>query len=346
MEKGKKERIFTYLAALAVLLALPACRRERADFGLADFEQGRLDPVPLVSDFSGVLGNPSGLVSCGPDMLVLTEPMKEKQLLLLDLRQGTACESVSQGRGPGEILYAWALSQKNGQVFVYDAPGGKLLFPEIPGRDDGRGVEELRVPDGVMFPRLAGMREGYAALSPFGSGNRLTLLDEEMRTTSDIPFPDGYACDGFEPDNDMFQSLLGCSPASDRIVTACRAAPYVDIYTSSGALVRHLQGPNVFTASFKEEDRGGGRIRTQEPMYFVYAGLSVSDEAFMLGYDGSGYVDEKSRIGMLLLFDLDGKPLKRYDLPEPLSAFDVDWESRIVYGIPGEGAPRIVAYSF
>lgn len=80
----------------------------------------------------------------------------------------------------------------------------------------------------------------------------------------------------------------------------------------------------------------------QDPAICTFSGLSVSKDYFMVGYAGS----EESKIAALLLFSLDGVPLFKFELSEELMSFDVDWNDKMIYGIPSEGEQRIVAYSF
>jgi len=342
-----KDSVSRTLIYLAIFLVFPACHRECPDFNLKDFPVGNMTPVTLVSDFSSYLGNPSRLVCLEGDMLGLSEPMKEKQLALLDLRRGTMQELVNQGRGPGEVLMVWDLSYKKGTIQVYDIAGGKILSLEVPGDHAPSKIEETRLPaDLVNSLRIVQTRSGYAALSPSAKGSRMTMCDKKLTQVREIPFPEEFTHGLFAPDNDMFQSLIAYSERADRIVTACQTAPYIEIYDSAGALVHHIQGPFVFTGTFRDEEQGGAHVRSQEQTIYTFAGLSVSEERFMLGYDGHGYIDENSHIDDLLLFDFEGRPLKRYELPESWSMFDVDWKDQIVYGIPSEGRPRIQAYSF
>jgi len=331
-----KDNVSRFFLCLAILI-FQACHRECPDFNLRDFPLGNLTPVTLVSDFSFYLGSPSRLICIEGDMLGLSEPMKEKQLTLLDLRRGTMQELVNQGRGPGEALVAWDLSYENGTIQVYDIAGGKVLSCGVPGDYAPSEIEETRLPTELVNSlRIVQTRSGYAALSPPANGSRMILYNKELTQVREIPFPKEFTHGQFAPDNDMFQSLIAYSERADRIVTACQTAPYIEIYDSDGAMVHHIQGPFLFN----------GTIRDNEQTKYTFAGLSVSEEEFMLGYDGHGYIDENSHIDDLLLFDFDGRPLKRYELPESWSMFDVDWKDQIVYGIPSEGCPRIQAFSF
>lgn len=320
-----------------------ACKYEHPDFTLEDFPSRKLQKVELVWDCSSALGIPAKMMYCEEDRILVTEPMREHQLTLLNLRAGNATEFLNQGRGPGEVLYAWDLSGKGGRPFVYDAPGEKILFYNLATQGRPVMTEEVQLSGTKsMYPRITGTNNGYVALSGLGSGMRLTLLNERLEKYKEVPFPDGYECGDLMPDNEIFPSWIGYCVEKDRIVVACQKAPYIDIFEGSGSLIRHLLGPVAFRSEFKEVIRGGGRTVVQDPAICTFSGLSVSKDYFMVGYAGS----VESKIAALLLFSLDGVPLFKFELSEELMSFDVDWNDKMIYGIPSEGEQRIVAYSF
>lgn len=322
------------LLTLLVLFATISCSRGSVDFTLNDFPVGEICAVDLKDDFSSAIMKPSKIMTIGKDSLLLIEPMKDRQLLFLDISSGESFELLNRGNGPDEALYAWDIFMKGSRCVVYDGPGNKLLFySTLLNGDEADSVVRMAGP--VMnYPKIAGAADGFVALSSFSSGNRLTILDDRMNEIAEVPFPEAYYRISQKPDNESFQSQLSVTDAGDRIITACMDAPFLDVYSATGDLVRHLAGP--FASHGAETD---------EKIY-TFSCLSAFRGVFMVGYDGHGNIDGRSHISELLLFDSDGHPIKRYTLPENLQMFDVDWNTNMVYGISSDGEPGIRAFCF
>lgn len=329
------------ISLFVAVVLVAACNRVELDFTMDSFNEGALIRESLPYDFQDLLGNPSGLVWLGNDKIAVMEPMKTKQIAILDVDNGAVVNVAQSGGGPEEILTAWQVIPKNGKWFVYDPVGEQSLFFAYDGG-------ELIMPPykesvGGMYLRVCGIDNGYVAFSlPDLESSRLTFYDNDWTKVGVASFHSDFFRDGLNPTNDMFQSLIGYSKAKDRIVTACLGAPYIDIYQGDGTLFKHLRGPREDRNEFREVKLpNGGVMQICDSMEPFYGGLSVSDDRFMVGL-----LNADNAISVFLVFDMKGSPIVRLIPDLPILAFDVDWVDETIYSLVYENEPRLVKYHF
>ena len=330
---------------LCSLWVIAGCSANYTDYSLNDFAPATLTPCSLSSSFEYYLGQPARLTVINSETLFVLERQKEKQVTVLHLRDGQTEEFVNQGNGPQEVLVSWDLGFKDGEVFLLDPMKSKILFLEE--KDSLFSVDrEQSLPEGRSYMAFLGTKHGFVAMDGRDRSTRLELLDDACQSIQRIPFPEGYDSGEIAPSNNLFQSIAGYSWRKDRIVTVCMTAPYIDLYDGNGKLIRHLEGPVPFNSTFKEVVRGQAKMVIQEPDTQIFDDISVGSDYFMVGYCNEKQDGPMPSIHTLLSFDLNGKPYKKYPLPEDLSQFDVDWENSIIYGVSRGSEPRIVAYRF
>lgn len=255
----------------------------------------------------------------GNETLILAGNGPKHILYSLDIKSNEGRGLVNRGKGPGEALSGWSIFKADdGDLFLHSASDAKLL--QMHSTNGGFELVEERNME-TMPLRLRRLN-GKTLIMPMNlPGIRFQLLDEEGNEVMSVPFPDSYSTDNNAKANNLaFQSLLEVSPDGNVIVTAGLSSPYLDIYSSTLELVTHFHGP------FSDDDK------------FCFSGLSVGPKGVV-----AGVADDKGNTGMLLQFDLKGKPLKKYELPKPVSAFDVDWGTGRVFGLSIETG-EIICY--
>jgi hypothetical protein len=144
-------------------------------------------------------------------------------------------------------------------------------------------------------------------------------------------------------DNKMFYKFGYTAGANDRIFACYTFGDIIEIYDgATGDLIKRRYGPNknkprpevkdrkidgTAVKSIKSVGPGSGNIA------YHTAPVTAGNEVFVV-YVGAPY--EKTVRGQwnrMFVFDLEGNPLRIYNLDIPIGYYAVDAEKRIIYGI-------------
>jgi hypothetical protein len=111
----------------------------------------------------------------------------------------------------------------------------------------------------------------------------------------------------------------------------------IKIYDIERNLMRRRQGSNKYQLKLRKIlTRGGytyGSVRNETyQSYSHFSPVRVGDEIFVL-YFGDLYQNYEERCDRILVFDMDGNPLRIYKLKTPIISFTVNSKKRIIYGI-------------
>lgn len=136
----------------------------------------------------------------------------------------------------------------------------------------------------------------------------------------------------------------------DKIAICYYMTDLIEIYNSTGTLLKRIHGPEHFFSYFTEVQNGGdissipvkGKNRDS-----YFSPKNGGDHIFVL-YNG-GYVDEKghsSSCKKLFSFSWEGVPENIYLLNDPIFTFCVDEKQKKIYGISDVPEFHIVEYKY
>ena len=335
---------FLRLSTFSLLaLLIVSCNNNIGDFTLSDFRDDLLSPVNSSISLEELSLDPARMIYHPAGFLIIAGNSEKPLLSILDLSSGKIQKIINKGRGPGELLGIWLINLAGEELVLHGLDERKILHLAL-GKDRLFFIKkELIVPE--YYGRISPFKNGYVGLPMQKEGTIMCVLDSTAKVISTIPYPDYYSRNGIPGNNSVYQCNINCDSGKDRIIVSYKSIPFIDTYNSSGSLIAHRQGPELFEWSLSRKEIGGGaHIYLQQPSIRTYnRGIILPDHSWMTQYYPVG---EKGTT-YLLWFDPSGKPLKKYLLPEQAGLYSVDWTSRRLYLVVSEHErPSLKVYSF
>lgn len=126
----------------------------------------------------------------------------------------------------------------------------------------------------------------------------------------------------------------------------------IEIYDLKGNLIERMQGPECFFSAMKEMSLEDGIQKVSsvagETRDAYLCPLLSGDKVYVL-YSGRVFSRDRSLsaylLNHLLVFDLDGKPYKHYQLSTPIYTFTIDEIHQVLYGLSFEPEYHLVKYN-
>ncbi len=250
----------------------------------------------------------SRILYCGGNRLLVGGNQTGQVLRTVDLEAANCSRLVFRGRGPIEAIMCWDLFKVSDTEYYLCSGTADSRVLCLSYADGG-----FEIVDKKQFPpfmRVRSLGDNFLFL-PIGRPERFLLTDKSGTEIRSVPFPSVYEEMKNNPlGNLKMQCLLEVSPEKNLIVTAGMSYPYLDIYSSDFELLAHVKGP------FEDDART------------CFYTLRVGTDGIM-----AGMTNENGAISALLLYDLEGNPVRRYNLPEPISTFDIDWKGERLFAL-------------
>lgn len=142
---------------------------------------------------------------------------------------------------------------------------------------------------------------------------------------------------------DVFAAGLNLSENGSRLILNYYNSDYIDLYDTTGELIKRVQGPDTFYPELTSKSVGGGMITTTtKKARRAYRSIAKMDKDIFLLYDGGLASREGYHVNRLFRFDQNLVPLQAYQLETPIFNFDIDWKSGLIYGLTHEIEGSIV----
>lgn len=135
--------------------------------------------------------------------------------------------------------------------------------------------------------------------------------------------------------NTAFLGWYTPSKDGENIILSYLNTDFLDLYSKNGNLLKRIQGPDFFDPAVKSVTKfKGTMIVPNDNAYHAYSSARMDkDEVYVL-YEGKNIIEEGGyHKNLLFLFNKQLKPQTLFDLEQPIFAFDIDWKTRVLYGL-------------
>lgn len=331
--------ISTYSLFLLLLL-LTSCKKETGYENAETFTMEEFGPAIALQGETVELDQPLLM----PRWLLLVDSMllvenRHTEFLLhkynLASRKKTG-ECIPFGSGPNELTLFKHIQQDDSSIYISD---GQLRTVLVYDKDnlcyDSLPVPRKSITLDDAISSVQHIHGGYmtTTMNPFNQ--RLLFFNEEGEITeSKGDYPSlAKNMSGVEKVEGFLAEAV-YSPASQRIFLFYQQTDLIEIYDLDGNLHKRMHGPEQFFPHVKEKSLGDGYSRVapihgkSKEAYFIP--LAVGDEIYV-AYSGVLRENKRPDLTTLLVFSAEGKPLRKYELSEPILTFVVDPQTKDIY---------------
>jgi len=145
-----------------------------------------------------------------------------------------------------------------------------------------------------------------------------------------------------------YQGFMAYRHQSDQIVVGTRHADFIEIYASDEGRSSLTHGPRQFVPIYDWEMKGNtpGMIQVPE-MRFGYVNVEIAGNRIYALYSGDTQSEDNGLAYMgseLLIFDLEGRPVRHYTLDREIISIEVSKSGSVVYASVLHPKPLIVRY--
>ncbi len=268
---------------------------------------------------------------------------------------------IKQGEGPNEQISAQTLQYKSDEkkLFVLDNQKKRVFVYSIDSLLDlssptALPIESIKIQTPSLRRSLVVGANKILDFRPNFNKDTIAIFNFYDRAgafkyaAGDYPSGDRkYA--PYEL-NDAFYGGLSFSKNGDRILLDYYTCDILDLYDTSGILIRRIQGPDIFSPDYVSESVAGGKGTMTGPTKKAKDGYSapaiMGDNYIFVLYDGELASKDDEHQNKLFQFDKNLNPMINYDLDIPILSFDVDLKTRTIYALTHKAEGSIVMYKF
>lgn len=285
------------------------------------------------------------------DSLLFTIDVNTKYFVhVYNLNSGSMIsENILLGNGPGEMISADFCPTFNSDLCLLELDKKEIRKYSI------ADFLSKKNPTPSSTIKLSKLSDAVSILStnrivgadPFNAKNKFNFFDAKgvlIETKGEYfsyktDYTDQEIIRGFE--------FKYTTNFKNRIFLTHLNADIIEIYDLKGNLLKRIQGPDIFFPNVKERRIGNATIvGPQKGSRDAYNGLkSGGNEVFVL-YSGREVGNSETIFDQLLVFNWDGKPLRRYKLNHSTPFIEVDPKNRIIYGIVTSPDNHLVKYKY
>lgn len=293
-----------------------------------------------------------------PRRLLLTDSMllvenRHTKLLLhkynLTSRKKTG-ECIPFGSGPNELTLFKHMQQDDSSIYISD---GQLRTVLVYDKDnlcyDSLPIPRQSVTIDDAISSVQHIPNGYVATTMNPFNQRLLFFNANgtvEETKGDYPVL-AETMSGVEKVEGFLAEVV-YSPASRQIFLFYQQTDLVEIYDLTGNLIKRMHGPDQFFPHVKEKSLGDGYSKVSpiheksKEGYFIP--LAVGDEIYV-AYSGALRENKRPDLTTLLVFSAEGKPLRKYELSEPILTFVVDPQTKDIYATSDNPEYHLIKFS-
>lgn len=303
---------------------------------------------------------PTGELSMPTDLyyadgkLLLVNDMTPRIMQVYDLEKHMFTgEFLFRGKSKNEVLLVNNLTvdPAKGMLMVNDISSRKLLLYDLSDLDRPENLLPARVIETAGGYDNAFLRKDGMILYTFENyedHDRIRLADTlgtvhasfaPYAQVNDKPVDCGYA---------VFTPQFVVNEALGRIAFSSNSTDVLDIYSMDGSLAVSLSGPDHFDAEYQIHTNGPyTSVAPTKRGRCAYFKLKARGDLIWALYSGDLY-DEFDCCKYIMSFDWEGRPVDCFTYEGVLMGFDVDPESRTIYGLQPtpEGETRILVYEY
>jgi len=348
---------FVNLVSILFLTSFWACtnlKNEILDFNDSSFVQSVLmSNGVIINNESLFLEYPRSIRFHPDSFLIIEETNAQNLIKIIDLKDGSVQELITQGRGPGEMLVPWGISLFGEDLYAFCAQLKRVIILTPDRNRKFEIIKELSIQE-TQTDRFYPLNTNlYICLDGnYDSDKRLIYLDNEGRIISKTgDFPEFVNPTEAIANNEIFSSSIAGRPDGEKFVLACRKTDIIEIYNTRKGLEKRLHGPIGIELTIHAQKVGPGFMIRTDPHYSTFRETIAGEDEFWVGF--LGYKFEKGKQPpsagayhkIIYCFDWNGNPLRRILFRFPVISFDVDWDNKVLYTITWEREdPEIIYY--
>ena len=288
------------------------------------------------------------------DSLLIVQNIRTNKLLYvynMNTRKKVG-EFISRGSGPDDLLNIKDMQLVDFDLFItdnlkraiykYDIASFHALTDNI--------IPTQRIAIDEYFFHLAYIGNGYVATAMNPDNKRLVFYNSNGKiefTAGDYPYF-GRELTNIEKMESFNNSFIAICQKHKRIYLFGMTTDLIEIYDFNGVLIKKLHGPEQIFPQVKEirSSDGASRISALEKSIFTFSRPQIIDDEIYVAYSGERYIIDEERVPIhhILVFDMDCKPLRRYELSKSIVAFTVDSETKTIYATSNVPEYHIVVF--
>ena len=371
MKMSDSQRIMVVALCMLSLLLAVGCAQKGPLSGdyidMTDCDVPTVQAVEVPHGLDETLAYGATDIRLADSILLIARQYSDLFIHLTDLRSGETVAKVQHvGRGPGEAVntfyigvsedgeYFWAHDMQLGRINVYrmsdvlsgnGLPSRSVTFED---RFSQGHVKDVVMAEGRIYTAPEGITDDVSRFVVYDSTfNNPQGMGEwpALEGTAGLPGP-AYSS--------VFEGSLVYIPEADRLAVAHYYEPLVSIYSMDGTLLSNTWGPDGFMQEFSVNENNatqygdvvmyGSMVGWGEDVRSLYSTLRSHEGRLYALFTGErmsavpedAAVEEPAAGSRIMVLDSNGVPLEEIRTDRVLMRFDIDPETRDIWGFDGD----------
>ncbi|MCD8041576.1 MAG: TolB-like 6-bladed beta-propeller domain-containing protein [Tannerellaceae bacterium] len=299
------------------------------------------DPVEITLQPAGIQDIPlmARKIVVHDSLLIAYSMGSENLIYTYNLNTGEKLnEYISYGSGPGEMIGISAFQKRDSFLFTSCIQTQSISFipfsyftKENPSVED---ISRFYLEDDAdgLTPVSADQVVGLSFHPEKERFNFYTGKGKLIRSCGE--YPDfGEDLTALEQTHG-FTSTLCFNSHTGRFYSFCKTSDLVEVFDTSGNLIKRWHGPDQFFPKVKQQSLGGTLVRASiEGSRDAYFEPSAMGDQVIAIYSGTSALENRN---WLFVFDASGNPVKYFQLDEKVFTFAVDETNTTIYVVTFE----------
>ncbi len=371
MKMSDSQRIMVVALCMLSLLLAVGCAQKGPLSGdyidMTDCDVPTVLAVEVPHGLDETLAYGATDIRLADSILLIARQYSDYFIHLINLRSGETVAKVQHvGRGPGEAVntfcagvsedgeYFWAHDMQLGRINVYrmsdvlsgnGLPSRSVTFED---RFSQGHVKDVVMAEGRIYTAPEGITDDVSRFVVYDSTfNNPQGMGEwpALEGTADLPAP-AYSS--------VFEGSLAYIPEAGRLAVAHYYEPLVSIYSMDGTLLSNTWGPDGFMQEFSVNENNatqygdvvmyGSMVGWGEDVRSLYSTLRSHEGRLYALFTGErmsavpedAAVEEPAAGSRIIVLDSNGVPLEEIRTDRVLMRFDIDPETRDIWGFDGD----------
>ena len=371
MKMSDSQRIMVVALCMLSLLLAVGCAQKGPLSGdyidMADYNIPVVQAAEIPHGLDETLAYGATDIRLTDSILLIARQYSDYFIHLINLRSGETVAKVQHiGRGPGEAVntfyigvsedgeYFWAHDMQLGRINVYrmsdvlsgnGLPSRSVTFED---RFSQGHVKDVVMAEGRIYTAPEGITDDVGRLVVYDSTfNNPQGMGEwpALEGTAGLPGP-AYSS--------VFEGSLAYIPEAGRLAVAHHYEPLVSIYSMDGTLLSNTWGPDEYMQEFSVNENNatqygdvvmyGSMVGWEEEVRSLYSTLRSHEGRLYALFTGErmsavpedAAVEEPAAGSRIIVLDSNGVPLEEIRTDRVLMRFDIDPETRDIWGFDGD----------
>lgn len=335
-----------FFMVFTLLLVLGGCSNAEPKSTMAMFNKSdSLSYTVLAEDVFGLSMDMVYNSGC----LLVNDLKSDSFLVVFDLNSGKVTQRfLSLGQGPAEAVdNPSSLCMVNDSTLIW--LDTRSFIQQAVLSDDKRSIVSIskrcQFDHSLNLLEVAPLAdEGYVAVGFFSDGRYARINNQGKIVTFFSDYPDKKSVEDKKVKALVFQGNFVTNQALNRFAFYTYQSDAIDFFALEKGKLQLKQSYRFDVASYTQSDAPMPIIQNGRNFYLN----ACASDRYVYLLCGDPYV-EPSRPQIagstLLVFDWNGQPVMRYDLPVKLTALAVDPVDRLLYGAALQPEGAVLAFS-